>query len=91
MASPVYFSPRVIDTVSSLPARDRIPVSNALSMEFILGIDPTETLTPMQNIIYNMIKFYVHQDASRMRDESVHESPLSSASTSFRPGRRAFG
>ncbi len=86
MATPVYFSPRVIDTVSSLPAQDRIPVSNALSMEFILGIDPTDTLTPMQNIIYNMIKFYVRQDASRMEDR------LSASTTSsFSPGRCAFG
>lgn len=86
MATPVYFSPRVIDTVSSLPAKDRVPVSNALSMEFILGIDPTATLTPMQNIIYNMIKFYVRQDAARMEEWL----PTSTAA-SFSPGRCAFG
>lgn len=86
MANSVYFSPRIIDTVSSLPAQDRMAVSNALSMEFILGIDPTDTLTPMQNIIYNMIKFYVRQDASRMADTFS-----SATAPSFSPGRCAFG
>lgn len=52
MSTPVYISPRVIDTVTSLPIEDRIPISNALSMEFILGIDPTDTLTPMQGMLY---------------------------------------
>ncbi|MDE6204923.1 MAG: hypothetical protein K2F66_02255, partial [Duncaniella sp.] len=56
MSTPVYISQRVIDTVTSLPVEDRIPISNALSMEFILGIDPTDTLTPMQGMLYAMIK-----------------------------------
>lgn len=86
MATPVYFSPRVIDTVSSLPEQDRIPVSNALSMEFILGIDPTDTLTPIQNIIYNMIKSYVRHDAARMQSDISMSAPAS-----LSPGRCAFG
>lgn len=85
MATPVYFSPRVIDTVSSLPVADRLAIGNALSMEYILGMDPSDTLTPMQNILYSMIKFYIDQDASRMETEPV------ASSASFRPGRCAFG
>lgn len=87
MANPVYFSRRVIDTVSSLPVEDRLAVSNALSLEYILGMDPTDTLTPMQNILYNMIRFYVRQDASRMQSEIL----TSAETASFSPGRCAFG
>ena len=85
MATPVYISPRVIDTVTSLPVDDRIPISNALSMEFILGIDPTDTLTPMQAMLYAMIKFYVTQDTERNRKATSPDS------TSFEPCRCAFG
>ena len=80
MSTPVYISPRVIDTVTSLPIEDRIPISNALSMEFILGIDPTDTLTPMQGMLYAMIKFYVTQDTERNRAarSEEHTSELQS-------------
>lgn len=87
MAKPIVISPRVIDTVSSLPEVDRIPISNALSMEFILGIDPTETLTPVQAMLYAMIKFYMTQDNERFRKSdlncNIHES--------FEPRRCALG
>ena len=86
MANHVYFSRRVIDTVTSLPQEDRIALSNALGMEYSLGMDPTETLTPLQNILYAMIKFYVRQDASRMENDII-----ASASESLGPGRFAFG
>ena len=43
-----FISPRVIDTINSLPLVDRLPITNALSAELILGQDPTESLTPMQ-------------------------------------------
>lgn len=52
MKTPFVISPRVIDTINSLQPTDRAPISNALSMEFILGQNPEDTLTPMQNIIY---------------------------------------
>ena len=86
-ATPVYFSSRVIDTVNSLPAADRNPISNALSMEFILGIDPADTLTPMQNMLYAMIRFYVTQDTERNR--MAEQAAV--GSTSFEPRRCALG
>lgn len=46
MNSSVIISPRVIDTINSLSSADRTPISNALSMEFILGQNPEDTLTP---------------------------------------------
>jgi hypothetical protein len=86
MSTPVYISPRVIDTVTSLPVEDRIPISNALSMEFILGIDPADTLTPMQGMLYAMIKFYVTQDTERNRAATSSADP-----SSFEPYRCALG
>lgn len=62
-----FISPRVIDTINSLPLVDRLPITNALSAELILGQDPTESLTPMQNILYAMIRFYITQDTDRNR------------------------
>ena len=38
-------SPRVVNTINSLPVADREPISRALSREFILGEDPELTLT----------------------------------------------
>lgn len=65
MNASVIISQRVINTVNALPAHDRGPISNALSMEFILGQNPESTLTPMQNVVYGMIRFYVLQDTER--------------------------
>lgn len=88
MASPVYFSSRVIDTINSLPLTDRLPVSNALTMEFVLGQDPSDTLSPIQTMVYAMIKYYVKHDASkRMR----HEQDCEFAGTAFGSSRCAIG
>lgn len=65
METSVIISPRVIDTINSLSADDRAPISNALSMEFILGLNPEETLTPSQKIIYAVIRYYVTRDSAR--------------------------
>lgn len=65
METSVIISPRVIDTINSLAAEHRAPISNALSMEFILGKNPEEILTPAQKIIYAVIRFYVTQDSER--------------------------
>lgn len=67
MNSSVIISPCVIDTINSLSSADRTPISNALSMEFILGQNPEDTLTPNQSIIYAVIRFYVTQDTARHR------------------------
>ncbi|MDE6378109.1 MAG: hypothetical protein K2K72_05130 [Duncaniella sp.] len=65
MAHSFYISPRVIDTVSSLPEADRLAISAALSCEFLLGGDPYELLTPVQGMLYAMIHHYGEQDTER--------------------------
>ncbi|MDE5751072.1 MAG: hypothetical protein K2H88_00355 [Duncaniella sp.] len=78
MRPPIIITPRVIDTINSLSEADRGPITNALSMEFILGQNPEQTLTPMQNIVYAIIRFYVNQDTER------------GSSSSFDPRRSAL-
>ena len=63
METKLVISPRVIDTLNSLPAHDREPISRALGMELFLGRTPEDTLTPMQCVIYAMIRQYVSQDS----------------------------
>ena len=65
MNAPFIITQRVINTIKSLRPADREPITKALSMEFILGENPESTLTPIQNVIYAMIRFYVQQDAER--------------------------
>ncbi len=71
MKTPLVISSRVIDTINSLQPLDRTIISNALSMEFILGQNPESTLTPMQSIIYAVIRYYVTQDSQRHIDNTA--------------------
>lgn len=65
MENSIVISPRVIDTINSLSEADRNPITNALTMEFILGCNPDATLTPSQQIIYSVIRFYVTHDSAK--------------------------
>lgn len=82
MKASVIISPRVINTIQSLSDADRGAISNAISMEFILGQDPIDTLTPTQNMIYSIIRFYVNQDTTRESRGSV---------SGYNPKRSALG
>ena len=68
MKTPLVISSRVIDTINSLQPLDRTIISNALSMEFILGQNPESTLTPIHTITYAVIRYYVTQDSKRHID-----------------------
>ncbi len=83
MGTSIIISPRVINTVNSLPDIDRGAISNAISMEFILGQDPLATLTPTQSMIYSIIRFYVKQDTVRC-------SPERKSISGFNPKRSAL-
>lgn len=76
-------SSRVIDTINRLPANDRRSIERALHAELLHGIPPEQSLTPLQCMIYAMIRFYVRQDTER------GAAPASSCS--FMPCGCAFG
>ncbi len=70
MEKSIIISPRVIDTINSLSMADRAPITNALTTEFILGGNPDNSLSPNQQIIYAVIRFYITHDSERF-----HSSP----------------
>lgn len=61
----IVLTPRVINTINSLPAKDREPISRALAADLILGSDPASSLTGVQMMLYSIIRFYVKQDMER--------------------------
>ncbi len=83
MEKSFYISPRVIDTINSLPESDRQAITLALSHEFILGNDPYNHLTPVQGMLYAMIRHYVEQDTERNR-RLASEATASTSASPFR-------
>lgn len=71
MNTTYIITPRVIKAINALPAQLRGPISNALSRDLLLGEAPETTLTPVQCMVYAMIRFYVRQDSERARKESA--------------------
>ena len=65
MTMPFIISSRVINTINSMAPTDRAVISQALSKEYILGEDPDSLLSPMQKVIYAIIRSYVRQDTKR--------------------------
>ncbi len=60
---PIILTPRVINTINSLPVDDRIAIAGALCGEMILGADASACLTPLQSLVFAMIRQYVEHDS----------------------------
>lgn len=58
-------SQHVINTINALPVAERTAVASALTCEFMLGEDPTRSLSPLQNMLYTIIRYYVVRDRER--------------------------
>lgn len=58
----ILITPHVINTINSLPNEERTAIANTLAAELILGEKPEDSLSPMQEMIYSIIRFYVKQD-----------------------------
>lgn len=67
METNFVISPRVVNTINSLPAGEREVITTALAYELILGRDASELLSPFQGVVYAIIRSYVKQDTIRMR------------------------
>lgn len=65
----VFFSPRVINTINSLPEPDRKAVASALTGEFILGQGVSDKLTPLQSLAMVVLRQYVLRDTARLSRE----------------------
>lgn len=73
METTYIITPRVLKAINALPAQLRGPVSNALSRDLFLGEAPETTLTPVQCMVYSMIRFYVRQDSRRVCKAAADE------------------
>lgn len=58
----ILITPHVINTINSLPDDERTAIANTLAAELILGEKPNTSLSPMQEMVYSIIRFYVKQD-----------------------------
>ncbi len=74
MNDAILISPHVINTIKSLPAEERIAIASALTGELILGSNPSNSLTPMQEMIYSIIRFYVRQDTLKYRQSQENRA-----------------
>ena len=77
MTSPFVISSRVIETVKSLPDEERRIISSALAEELLCGEDPVKKMSPLQAMLYSVVRYYVKRDSER---SSVRDA-LSSANT----------
>lgn len=72
MGTTFIITPHVINTINSLPVEERIAITAALAGEMILGTDSTSSLTPVQEIIFSMIRQYVRRDTERFASTLGH-------------------
>ncbi len=58
----IILSARVLNTINSLPIDDKIAIASAVAGEIILGANASGELTPLQNLVFAMIRQYVKHD-----------------------------
>lgn len=62
MNTPVFFSQRVLNTINALPDSDRQAIAHAITGEFILGAESAISLTPLQSLVFAIVRQYVEHD-----------------------------
>ena len=55
----------VIKTVKGLKEPERSAIANAIVAEFVLGENPKSSLTPVQAMLFAMIRDYIRRDSAR--------------------------
>ncbi len=76
MKGSIVITPNVINTIKALPSEERKVIANALISDIILGNDPKDELSPMHEMIYSIIRFYIKQDSMRHRSEEYALSAI---------------
>ena len=66
MNQTIVLTPHVINTINSLPEDERVAVASAFVSEMIMGVNPDESLSPLQKMLYSVIKLYVQQDSIKL-------------------------
>lgn len=65
MKNSIVITPHVINTLKSLSGDEQQAIANALVQEVVLGEPKKLPLSPIQEMVYSIIKFYVRQDSHR--------------------------
>lgn len=65
MDTTIVITSNVINTINALPIEERLAITAALASELILGKESASSLTPVQAMVYSMIKDYVNRDSER--------------------------
>ena len=63
----IVITPHVINTINSLPEEERVAVASAFISEMIMGVNPEDGLTPLQTMLYSVIRFYIQQDSVKYK------------------------
>ncbi len=61
----IVFTSNVINTLRALPYEERLAVASALAGELLLGAGQATDLEPEQNLVYSILRNYVHQASAR--------------------------
>ena len=67
----ILISPRVINTINSLPEDERIAVVSAFVGDMIMGVRVEDSLTPIQTMLYAVIKSYVQRDSLQYNNKHI--------------------
>ncbi len=64
-------TPIVLNTINSLPEQERLSIVCALAGEMLLGLQRDNGLTPMEKVIYTIIRQYIQRDTERVGSLAV--------------------
>lgn len=84
MKPALIITSHVINTINALPDEERQAITSTLAADLLLGEETaSESLTPMQQMIYTMIRSYVTRDTARFSGSGNTVRTLSSANDPF--------
>lgn len=67
----IVITPHVINTINALPEDERVAVASAFVGEMIMGFNVEDTLSPIQTMLYAVIKSYVQRDSYRYNNQQI--------------------
>lgn len=71
MSTGFVITPNVLNTINSLPEQERLSIVCTLAGEMLLGVKREEGLSPMEKVIYAIIRQYIQRDTERIGNLAV--------------------
>ena len=66
MSTGFVISPNVLNTIHSLPEQERLSIVCTLAGEMLLGVKREEGLSPIEKVIYAIIRQHIERDTERV-------------------------